>query len=139
MPDKPDVASHPLFTQFGKVDQIMASVDLADHSYGVAYLDVPDGAPKDVEKRLDGARDGAVKGMSIDGNKATLRSEKHITVSGYPAREIVVEISVINFIGVMRLVSVNNRAYSLIFAGYSGSEVTGDVYRFLDSFAVLQP
>jgi hypothetical protein len=100
----------------------MAKVEFADRTFAVSYLDVPvmnGAAVNDVETRLDGARNGALKNMTIDGNKPTLRSEKPMNVSGYPPREIIVDNLTLKIVSVMRVVLVKNRGYFLGFSSYA--------------------
>jgi hypothetical protein len=142
MPENPEIVSNELNSKFGPLKQIVAKVELVDRWFAVAYLDVPEeksgSAANDVETQLDGGRDGAVRGMTTDGNKATLRSEKRMSVSGYPAREIIVDIPALKIVTVMRLLVVKKRMFSLGFTSFAGSEGKSDVNRFLDSFVVLQ-
>jgi hypothetical protein len=81
---------------------------------------------------------GAVNGMTINGNKALLRSEQRLNVNGYPARDVISDIPALNFVGVMRIVLVKNRQFTVGFFGPAGSETRGEVSRFLNSFAILQ-
>ena len=143
MPAKPEVASQELYTALGPVKQIVAKIEFVDRMFAVSYVDIPEDKSgrevPDAEKRLDGARDGAVKNTSASvGSKATLRSEKRMNVGGYPAREIIVDVAAVNLVNVMRIVIVKNRAYFLGFTSFAGAEGKSEVSRFLDSFVVLQ-
>jgi hypothetical protein len=73
MPENPEIVSNEINSKFGSLKQIVAKVDLVDRWFAVAYLDVPEekSSANDVETQLDGARDGAVRGSTTDGNKAT--------------------------------------------------------------------
>jgi len=142
MPQAPQVTSRVLQHKIGPLNMIEANVDFTDRSFAVSYFDMPKdkikSAVKNAESILDGARDGAVNGMTIDGNKAILRSDQRLSVNGYPAREIISDIPALNLVSVMRLVMVQNRQYTVGFFGFAGSEAKGEVSRFMNSFAILQ-
>ncbi len=133
MPQAPQVTSRVLPHKIGPLNLIEADVDYADRSFAVSYVDMPKdkikSAVKNAESILDGARDGAVRGMTVDGNKAVLRSEQHLNVNGYPAREIISDITALNLLSVMRIVLVQNRQYTIAFSGFAGSEAKGEVSR----------
>jgi hypothetical protein len=142
MPQAPQVTSRVLQHKIGPLSLIEAEVDYPDRSFAVTYFDMPKdkikSAVKNAESILDGARDGAVGGMTIDGNKAVLRSEQRLNVNGYPAREIISDITALNLVSVMRIVLVQNRQYTVVFSGFAGSEAKGEVSRFMNSFVILQ-
>ena len=92
MPQTPQVTSRVLQHRLGPLNLVAANVDFTDRSFAVSYFDLPadqiKNAVKNAESILDGARDGAVNGMTINGNKAILRSEQRLNVNGYPARDV---------------------------------------------------
>jgi hypothetical protein len=142
MPQAPQVTSRVLQHKIGPLSLIEAEVDYPDRSFAVTYLDMPKdkikSAVKNAESILDGARDGAIGGMTIDGNKAVLRSEQRLNVNGYPGREIISDITALNLVSVMRIVLVQNRQYTVFFSGFAGSETKSEVSRFMNSFVILQ-
>jgi hypothetical protein len=145
MPQTPQVTSRVLQHKLGPLNtveaEVEAEVDFTDRSFDVSYIDFPadkiKSAVKNAESILDGARDGAVNGMTINGNKATLRSEQRLNVDGYPARDVISDIRALNFVGVMRVVLVKNRQFTIGFFGPAGSETKSEVSRFMSSFAIL--
>jgi hypothetical protein len=138
MPQAPQVTSRVLQHKLGPLNLTAADVDFTDRSFSVSYIDMPKdkikNAVKNAESILDGARDGAVGGMTIDGNKAILRSEQRLNVNGYPAREIISDIRAVNLVSVMRIVLVQNRQFTVGFFGFAGSETKSEVSRFMNSF-----
>jgi hypothetical protein len=116
-----------------------AEVQLPAGIYAVLHTDLPQEtiAKNDSDSILDGARDGAVSFVNVRGNKATLRSERRLTINGFPARQLVMDVPGIKAAGVMRIVLVGNRQIMTFFVGHSGSETSPDVTRFIDSFVVL--
>ncbi len=84
------------------------------------------------EKRLDGARDGAV--MSAKGK---LRSEKKIMLDGRPGRELTIDSEKSGTVRT-RIFAADKRLYQTLIAG-SKTFVSGkEAEMFLDSFKVLK-
>jgi hypothetical protein len=139
MPGRPQVSTRVIQHEAGPLTLTEADVEFGDSFFTVSYVDMPVDKMKtfSADKLLDGARDGTVAGMTIDGNKAALRHEDRLTVSGYPARHLVIEIPSLRLVSVMRLVLVRNRKISFGFSGPGGSETRPGVARFINSFAVL--
>jgi hypothetical protein len=141
MPQAPQVTSRVFQHKIGPLNLVLADVEYPDRSFSVSYFDMPKdkikNAVKNAESILDGARDGAVRGMTIDGNNAVLRSEQRLNMNGYPGREIVVDIAALNLVSVMRIVLVQNRQYTVGFSGFAGSETQSEVSRFMNSFVIL--
>ena len=104
MPGRPQVSTRVIQHEAGPLTLTEADVELGDSFFTVSYVDMPVDKMKtfSADKLLDGARDGTVAGMTIDGNKAALRHEDRLTVSGYPARHLVIEIPSLRLVSVMR-------------------------------------
>jgi hypothetical protein len=139
MPQTPQVESRTLQHKLGPLLMTQAAVDFSDRSFSLSYLDMPKDKIRNTNSDaiLDGARDGAVNGMAIEGNKATLRSEHRLTVNGAPARDIIADIPTLHFVSVMRIILVGNRQYTVGFFGFAGSESKSEVNRFIESFVLL--
>jgi hypothetical protein len=139
MPGIPQVATRVIQHAAGPLTLTKADAEFGDSFFTVSYVDMPVDKMKtfSADKLLDGARDGGIAGMTIDGNKAALRSEDRLTVSGYPARHLVVEIPSLRLVSIMRIVLVRNRQISFGVGGPAGSETRPSVARFINSFAVL--
>jgi hypothetical protein len=139
MPGTPKVSTRELQHKIGRLKLTEAEIELGDEYLSVSYVDMPPErmTNSNVNSILDGARDGAISGMAIDGNKATLRSERRLIMSGYPARHLIADVPGLRLVSVMRIVLVGNRQITASFAGFSGSEMRPEVARFIDSFVVL--
>jgi len=129
--------SKTLETEAGKTELHLFTGQLNDLALVIGYSDYPPEAapPGYAEKMLDGARKGLV------GNtKGRLVSETNISLSGYPGRELVIEVwnedrPPATFKG--RLFMVKNRLYQVMVVaprGKAGDQVIDD---FLQSFKLL--
>jgi len=129
--------SKTLETEAGKIELHLFAGQLNDIALVIGYSDYPPAAapPDYAEKVLDGARSGAV------GNtRGRLVSETNISLSGYPGREMVIEVrsedrppAIIKG----RLFLVKNRLYQVTAVaprGKAGDQVIDD---FLQSFKLL--
>jgi hypothetical protein len=88
-PGKPQIQNHTNKTKIGEIQFLIVGYeDRAKHrAYLTSNLYYPmKPANYDVEKGLDGARDGALKNT-----KSTLISENKITLNGYSGREILMK------------------------------------------------
>jgi len=139
MPGTPKVSTRELQHKIGPLKLTEAELELGDEYFSVSYLDMPSEriTNSNANSILDGARDGAISGMAINGNKATLRSERRLIMSGYPARHLVADVPGLKLVSVMRIVLVGNRQITASFVGFSGSEMRPEVARFIDSFVIL--
>jgi hypothetical protein len=118
-------------TQVGTLEATIWMVSLAANvAYAVSETEYPKDIPKkEIEARLDGARDGMVNKV-----KGKLVSEGKITLTGgYPGREAVVRIGDATLL--VRIYLVNRRMYQLMVLAGEGAEPA----TFFDSFKVLKP
>jgi len=84
MPGTPKTSTHPVTLPGGRTVQMLeVLLDLQSTSYFSSHVDYPPGvlAP-DPEVTLRNVRDGSTKGH-------TLRTDRRLTIGGYPAREYV--------------------------------------------------
>jgi hypothetical protein len=118
-------------TATGQLDVVvLLSEDKDDTSYVVSYCDLPEADVKKgaEQKRLDFARDGAVSKA-----RGKLRSEKGLTLAGYPGRELLIENESEQVVR-LRLFIVRRRLYQVVAVG-PGAVVAHRVGTFfLDSF-----
>ena len=130
MPGRPMTKTEAVDTGKGSVDMIMAVVDLGERSFLAVYADYPDSAAKGVspEQGLINAREGMAK-------HGKLLSDRALRVSGYPAREYVVE-QPDGYVIVSRSVQAGNRLYQMLAIGKGGSADDPLTRRFLDSFSI---
>jgi len=96
-----------------------------------SHLDYPEDVVRgqDPAKLLMNVRDGSAKGHK-------LRSDRALTVSGYPAREYVIVLAD-GPVSVTRSTLAGNRLYQIIAVVLAGGETSPDIRKFIDSFAVL--
>lgn len=90
-------------------------------------------AQADAQGILAKVRDGSLKGMS-----AKLTSDKEITISGYPAREVTGETSD-GLSSLSRMAVVGDRLCQAIAVVPAAKARSGDVRRFLDSLSFSAP
>jgi hypothetical protein len=107
-----------------------AMVETSDRAYLSTYVDYPEDMLKGltVDKILDNARDGAVKGHK-------LRSERKITIAGHPAREYIIDQQG-GLTLITRAVFVPNRLYQVIVVGAAGVEKDPNTRKYLESLAL---
>jgi hypothetical protein len=136
IPGTPRVSTQILQSKNGPVNQTSATIDFDNQHFGASYTDLPDipeGKFRNSDDAiLDGARDGAIQGSNVPGVRATLRNERRLIVSGYPARDIVLDTDQ-NLVSVMRIILVKNRMFSANFVGSSGSETGSSARMSLSS------
>jgi len=113
----------------------MYLVERGSNGMMVAFADMPIQANEPdavIQKRLDGARDGAVKNIN-----ATLTSSSSITLAGKnPGRELTANLPENKGIVKMRIYIVGTRMYQLMVLStpsYVNSENAG---KFFDSFTI---
>jgi hypothetical protein len=130
MPGRPMAKTEPVEMGKGSVDMVMAIVDLGERSFLAIYADYPDSAVKGVspEQGLINARDGMVK-------YGKLVSDRPLSVSGFPAREYVVQ-QPDGYVIVSRSVQAGNRLYQMLVIAKGGSADDPLTRRFLDSFSI---
>lgn len=130
-PKKPELSTSDIALPGGKKTLLyQAMVDASDRAYLSTYVDYPEDVLKgiSIEKILDNARDGAVKGHK-------LRSERKLTIAGHPAREYIID-QQSGLTLVSRTVFVPNRLYQIIVVGTAGVENEPDTRKYLESFAL---
>ena len=140
-PGKPKAQSQTINTSAGKFKSKTHILKSNIASYMVSYFDLPLASddPATSKVLLDGGRDTALANM-----KGKLKSEKEITLEGYPGRHTVAEIDggVIN----ARTYVVKNRIYQVmvvtpVFEDMSAEGVelfNSFVDKFLDSFELAK-
>ena len=130
-PGIPKAFQQEVQTQIGSIKILTQSLNWNGLDFFSAYSQYPNEAPP--ERRLEGARDGAVRNV-----KGILREEQQLTVSGAPAKRIIVDVPNPRLVGVQLLVVRDNRLSQAVVVGPVGSESSPDVARFINSFA-LEP
>lgn len=95
----------------------------------VGWVDYAPGFNFSVQSELEANRDNFVKGL-----KATLLSNRNITMDGHPGLEFTAETSDVAFIS--RVYVVGRRPYQLIAGTYKGQDDADNVGRFFDSFQI---
>ena len=87
MPGEPKRTSQKVPTPAGTIDVVAYMLEGPTGTYVVSATPIPRNAPAlSTQQRLDGARDGAVKGVN-----GTLISEKQIKLDNNPGRELLVK------------------------------------------------
>jgi hypothetical protein len=113
------------------------SIESRNGAYVVGYGDLPIPANEPeaaVQERLDGARDGAVRG----GN-ATLSNSGRVTLAGkYPGREFSAKLNGKEGIIRAKIYLVGSRLYQVMVVGTDSFANSSDSTKFLDSFALTQ-
>ena len=135
LPGKPTESKQRVMTATGNLDVHLFIVETKDDAaYVVSYCDLPAADLKGgtADKRLDHARDGAV-----DKARGKLRTEKKITIAGYPGRELVIETDK-EVVIKMRIFAVNKRLYQTIAMGSGAFFLSKDVGHFLDSMTLVK-
>jgi hypothetical protein len=137
LPGTPKEDKQAIDTAVGKIDMFLFVYEVSnDVAYLIMYNDYPEDvvAKADKTTMLDGARDGAVENV-----KGKLRSEKNVSISGSPGREIVVDTSDAPLSTIKsRMYLVKNRLYQVMAVVPKGKETSKDVDKFLDSFKLTQ-
>jgi hypothetical protein len=107
-----------------------------DTAYILSYTDlaVVKAAPGYAASILDAARDGGIKNV-----KGKLVTEQHITVNGYPGRDIVAAVPLDDKKGIahFRIVLAKSRLYMALYVGPFDNAGGTPVDRFLKSFQIL--
>ncbi|GIV97331.1 MAG: hypothetical protein KatS3mg057_1988 [Herpetosiphonaceae bacterium] len=135
MPGSPEKQSQSVSTAVGPIDLHMFTLDLGTSAYMVSFSDYPaeviTAAGPDAV--LDGAAGGAISNVN-----GTVLNEREISISGYPGREIEVQIpkTAENDEGTAkaRIYLVDARLYQVLVLGTKGKLSTEDADRFLNSF-----
>jgi hypothetical protein len=131
MPAAPQIQSRDIPTAVGPIKTTMALVDRGPIGFIVSHNDYPKEAleGKSPDALLDGIRSGQV-------GSHTLRDEQRITMSGHPARHIVIDTAQGQVI-VSRIVVVEARLFQAVYVGPKGTEDSDDAKRFINSFQLV--
>jgi hypothetical protein len=135
MPGRPALSTNDQATDAGPITVTSAVVERGDVAFIVTHSDFPASKIESAgaERILDGYRGGVVKGR-------TLRMERHIKVSGYPARSLVLDDPEGRVLSVT-VVLTRDRMFQAIYVGAPndpGAELDLDAVRFLESFALTE-
>jgi hypothetical protein len=134
MPGPPKEQTNKVNTAVGPIDvhMFVLSPD-PNTAYIVGYSDYPEEMIKksDIQKVLDGARDGAVKNVN-----GKLDWEKKITIDKHPGRDFA--ISTEHFEGRDRIYLVNARLYQVMVVGSKDFITDKVAQKFLDSFKLTE-
>jgi hypothetical protein len=139
MPGTPDVHSNTI-TELGSLKLTQAVVEFGDGWFTASYVDVPPDQIKNANASsiLDGARDTTIKWLVSRNDKSQLRSERRLITSGYPARDVVAEVPILDSVFVLaaRFVFNGRQVIAITFTGPSGTETGADVSRFFNSLTL---
>jgi hypothetical protein len=136
MPGTPTSGTQVAKTPIGAVTVHLFAAEVKNQgrAYLVTYNDVPElaGQPVDVEKGLDGSRDGILANMP--GSK--LLEEKKISLDGFPGRELTIEVPG-KGTARWRVYMVKPRLYQVV--AFGPKDITGlaEADKFFDSFKPL--
>lgn len=132
-PGDPKEQTQSVPTAVGDVALTMYTVDNGDSAYLAGFADYPSDmvAASDPETMLDGGRDGAIN--NIDG---TLLTEKHITISGNPGRELKVQSKDGKNVLYGRFYLVDARLYQIMVVTSPTGLDQATIDSFLDSFTL---
>ncbi len=131
-PGKPERKLQKENTQIGKLEFVIYQAGSKEIGFIVGYVDYPQKMFEnvDIEKMLDGARDGAVRNVNGE-----LESEKALDFHGHPAREF--EIKVPEEATVKsRIILIGNRLYQVMAVSESKSVLKKNCPKFFASFEV---
>jgi hypothetical protein len=119
-----------------KFKMFMTEARNGAYAIGVADMPIPANEPTElVEKRLDGARDGAIKNSN-----GTLKSSNPIKLAGkYPGREFTASITQPTQ-GLLRgrIYLVGTRLYQVLVMGKDSYTNSAEASAFLESFQLLE-
>jgi hypothetical protein len=139
MPGTPDVHSNTI-PELGSHKLTQAVVEFGDGWFTASYVDVPPDQIKNANASsiLDGARDSTLKWLVSRNDKSQLRSERRLITSGYPARDVVAEVPILDSVFVLaaRFVFNGRQVIAVTFTGPSGTETGADVSRFFNSLTL---
>ncbi len=129
-PGTPKEQTQRMDTEIGPIDATIVSLETANAFYAIAFNDYPKDkiAKQTPDQLLDNARKGAV-----DKVKGRLVSEKRITASSYPGRELQIEAPGDLQIA-ERVFLVKTRLYQALVVTPKGKGVPDDIKKFLESF-----
>jgi hypothetical protein len=132
LPGKPKEEQQAVRTPSGTFEVNLVSVALptGDATFAVGYAAFPEQTvpPGNEERRLDGARDGAVANV-----KGKQKAEKHLTLDHHPGREVHIEVDGKTIV-LTRFYAVKHMLYQLVAAGTRERVYSKDTERFMASF-----
>src|SRR5262245_357804 len=130
-PRAPVVTSQDVTTNVGVVKLHVATVEVGPVvAYVTLHNAFPAGSVGEPQAALDRARQGG-----LAGGKRTLIDEQRLTVSGQPARRLVMEEVASKLILVALIVASGDNLYQAIFVA-PDAQKSADGQRFLNSFAL---
>ena len=136
MPGTPQVHSNTI-PELGSLKLTQAVVEFGDGWFTASYVDVPPDQIKNASANsiLDTARDSTIKWLVSRNDKSQLRSERRLIANGYPARDVVAEVPILEsvFVFTARFVFNGRQVIAVTFTGPSGTETGTDVTRFFNS------
>jgi hypothetical protein len=139
MPGTPEVHSNTI-PELGSLKLTQAVVETGDGWFVASYVDVPPDQIKNANASsiLDGARDSTLKWLVSRNDKSQLRSERRLIMSGYPARDVVAEVPIVDSVFVLaaRFVFNGRQVIAVTFTGPSGTETGADASRFFNSLTL---
>ena len=130
LPGTPESKTREQPTPQGPATVTMARVAQGKSGYLTSHAVYQANAlPSDPQQALDNARDGVLK-------NGKLVSEKRLTVSGTPARRLVMESSgqTVHLLIVVK----DNMMFQALYHQPQGGDVPADVERFMSSFALVK-
>jgi len=141
MPGKPELSTMSI-PEMGSLKLTQAMVETADGWFVAGYVNVPPDQITNVDANtvLDSARDITMAWLSSRNDKSQLRADRHLVVSGYPARHVVAEVPILEstFLFVARFVFNGRQVIVITFTGPFGSETQPEVVRFFNSLSFQQ-
>jgi hypothetical protein len=130
VPGKPHEFKKKIETADGPAELFIYEAPLGTAKFVVSYSEIPKSKviAGTEDKRLDNARDGAVKS-----SKGKLKEEKSLLLDKNPGRELTIEVDGKTAV-VLRLYAVKNRLYQVGVFGSPDVVDPQDVQKFLTSF-----
>jgi hypothetical protein len=134
MPGRPTEKSQKANTPAGAIEIHLFALEQGGFAYIVGYNDYPEAIVRaaNVDKMLDGARDGAVSNT-----QGKLLSELIISMDKYSGRELRIEAPDGKHTTRVRIYMVKNRLYQALVVTSKEDSYSSDVTKFLDSFKLL--
>jgi hypothetical protein len=138
-PTQPEVTTQTIPTAAGTIPYTtcMSEIEGGAVAYGVAFNDYPETVLQaDVEKVLDGGRDGAKANL-----KGEIVSETSMTFAGHPAREFTIagDVEGQKLLYHTRIVLIGTRLYQLQIVRVGDTPVDlADAIRFFASFKPVE-